>query len=218
MEPVHSNISLKALNKRKILTSPIYMKKYFTPILTLLASSLALCAQTPVEVKSVDFDSLRDDSIQMEIELSCQGNFAADARNRDYVENINVRVYLAYVRDASARLYDYYTSEAEVVIMEKGEDYNVYFYLPGLIAERDNLKDDPDFYYVELSVNGEKLPPQKNGMGNITSPEILESFLSKANSEGRDNEHLLMPIYLTYGMDLGSVSKLPVFLRRDVRR
>jgi hypothetical protein len=193
------------------------MKKYFTPILTLLASSLALCAQNAVEVKSVDFDSQRDDSIRMEIELACNGNYAPDARNRDYVENIGLRVYLAYVRDASARQYDYYTSEAEVVIMEKGEDYNVYFYLPGLIAERDDLKDDPDFYYVELTVDGEKLSPQKNAMGNIASPEILNSFLSKANSEGSENEHLLMPIYLIYGIDRGDVSDLPVFLRRDVR-
>ncbi|MDQ8208654.1 hypothetical protein QEH52_14100 [Coraliomargarita sp. SDUM461003] len=194
------------------------MKKYFFPILTLLAGSLALNAQEAIKVDRVDFKSLRDDWIQMEIELSCTGNPAPDARDRNYVEAIKVKAYLAYERDAKAREYDYYTSEAEIIIMEKGDDNNVYFYLPGLIAERDQLQTDPDFYYVEVSVNGEPQKPQTAAMSsNIPNLDILNSFVSKADSEGADNEHLLMPIYLVSGIDLGRVSDLPAFLRRDVR-
>ncbi|MDQ8194419.1 hypothetical protein QEH59_08275 [Coraliomargarita sp. SDUM461004] len=194
------------------------MKKYFAPILTLLASALIMCAQEAIKVDRVDFNSLRDDWIQMEIELSCEGNPSEEARHKNFVENIKVKVYLAYTRDASSREYDYYTSEAEIIIMEKGDDNNVYFYLPGLIAERDNLKQDPDFYYVEVSVDGEAQKPQKTAMSsNIPNIDILNSFVSKADSEGAANEHLLMPIYLVSGVELGRVSKLPAFLRRDVR-
>lgn len=196
------------------------MKKYFFPILTLLASSIAMCAQEVIKVNRVDFDQLRNDWIQMEIELSCSGNPSPDARNRDFVEGIKIKAYLAYESRGSGSSggFDYYTSEAEIIIMEKGEDNNVYFYLPGLIAERDQLNADPKFYYVEVSVAGETLKPQKFAMSsNIPNLDILNSFVSKADSDGADNEHLLMPIYLVSGIDLGSYSKLPAFLRRDVR-
>jgi hypothetical protein len=194
------------------------MKKYFIPILALLAASLALSAQEDIRVDRVDFNSLRDDWIQMEIELSCEGNSAKEARDKNYVEKIKVKAYLGYTRDASSHSFDYYTGEVEIIIMEKGDDNNVYFYLPGRIAERDQLKTDPDFYYVEVSINGDAQKPQTAAMSsNIPNLDILNSFISKADSEGADNEHLLMPYYLVSGIDLGRVSKLPAFLRRDVR-
>ena len=194
------------------------MKKYFVSILTFVSAFLILPAQEDIRVDRIDFNSLRDDWIQMEIELSCEGNSAEEARDKDYVEKIKVKAYLGYTRDASARSYDYYTSEIEILIMEKGDDNNVYFYLPGLIVERDQLKTDPDFYYVEVSVNGDAQKPQKAAMSsNIPNQDILDSFISKADSEGADNEHVLMPYYLVSGIDLGRVSQLPAFLRREVR-
>jgi hypothetical protein len=194
------------------------MKKCFVPVMALLVSALGVCAQEAIKVDRVDFNSLRDDWIQVEIELSCVGNPAPDARDKNYVEKIKVKAYLAYTRDAATRAYDYYTSEIEIIIMEKGDDNNVYFYLPRLIAERDQLQTKPDFYYVEVSVNGEPQQPQKSAMSSsIPNLDILNSFVSKADAEGGDNQHILMPIYLTSGIDLGRVSDLPAFLRRDVR-
>jgi hypothetical protein len=193
------------------------MKKSLITILTLLSASLTLLAQEDIRVDRVDFNSLRDDWIQMEIELSCEGNSAEEARDKDYVEKIKVKAYLGYTRDASTRSFDYYTSEVEILIMEKGDDNNVYFYLPGLIVERDQLKTDPDFYYVEVTVNGNAQKPQKTAMSsNIPNLDILKSFISKAESEGADNEHILMPIYFVNGIDLGRVSQLPAFFRREV--
>ena len=193
------------------------MKKSLITILTLLSASLTLPAQEDIRVDRVDFNSLRDDWIQMEIELSCEGNSAEEACDKDYVEKIKVKAYLGYTRDASTRSFDYYTSEVEILIMEKGDDNNVYFYLPGLIVERDQLKTDPDFYYVEVAVNGNAQKPQKTAMSsNIPNLDILKSFISKAESEGADNEHILMPIYFVNGIDLGRVSQLPAFFRREV--
>tara|TARA_B100000497_G_C7654554_1_gene393929 strand:- start:262 stop:849 length:588 start_codon:yes stop_codon:yes gene_type:complete len=194
------------------------MKKIFVSMIALVAASLLLPAQEDIRVDRVDFNSLRDDWIQMEIELSCEGNSAEEARNKSFVEKIKVKAYLGFTRDASTRSYDYYTSEIEILVMEKGDDNNVYFYLPGLIVERDQLKTDPDFYYVEVSVNGDAQNPQKAAMSsNIPNLDILNSFISKAESEGINNEHVLMPIYLVSGIDLGRVSQLPAFLRREVR-
>lgn len=194
------------------------MKKYFVPTLLCLFGFATLFAENAIEVKRVDFKKTSDDWIQMEVQLSCEGNPAEDARDPRYVEKIKVKAYLGFTRDASARLYDYYTSEVEIIIMEKGDDNNVYFYLPELIVERDQLQTDPDFYYVEVSVDGQEQEPQKDAISSsIKNREILDSFVSKADSEAAVNEHFLMPIYLVTGVDLGRVSKLPAFLRRDIR-
>ena len=196
------------------------MKKLLSTLHLFALLTASLAAQDAIQVDRVDFNSLRDDWIRMEVELSCLGNPSPEARNARYVEDIKVRVYLAWERDAQARLFDYYTAEVEIVIMEKGDDNNVYFYLPGLIVERDRLRTDPDFYYVELSVNDEVQVPKEQTAAmsrNIANLEILKSFTSKADAEGMENENFLMPIYLVSGIDLGRVSDLPVFLRRDVR-
>ena len=203
------------------------MKLFLIPLLALLTFGHALSAQSAeqpqsVTVEGVDFNSLRSDWIQMEVELACEGNFSPEARSEDYLENVEVKVYIAYLpAGAQAPDYDYYTSELEIVIMERRENYNVYFYLPGLIAERDGLRrGDPEFYYVEIIVDGEAQQPKGGSKAisdSIANLQILQSFLSKAESEGQVNEHLLMPIYLVSGTDLGRVSDLPIFLRRDVR-
>ncbi|MEO0510028.1 MAG: hypothetical protein AAF065_09230 [Verrucomicrobiota bacterium] len=191
------------------------MKFFILPTLLLLATFSVLRAQEAITIDRVDFNSLRDDWIQVEIELSCNGNPSPEARDKRYVENIKVKAYLAYGEPGA---FDFYTSEVEIIIMEQGDDNNVYFYLPGLIVERDQLSTDPDFYYVEVSVGDAAQQPQKAAMSsNIPNLESLNSFKSLANSSGSDNDHLLMPIYLVSGIDLGRVSNLPTFLRRDVR-
>lgn len=194
------------------------MKKTLSAFYLLIVVTSSLFAKEVIEVKGVDFNSLSDDWIQMQIELTCGENPSPDARDPDFVENIKVKVYLGYTRDLATSTFDYYTSEVEIVIMEKGDDNNVYFYLPGPIVDRDNLKTDPDFYYVEVSVDGKPLPPQKNAIsGSIANLEILETFKSEADSGSVKNDDLLMPIYLVSGVNLGRVTNLPVFLRRDVK-
>ena len=197
------------------------MKNFLTPklLLVFLTLSTSLIAQDAVQVDRITFNSLRDDWLQMEIQLRCNQNPAPDARNSRYIEKIGVKAYLAYTLDAGERSFDYCTSEVDIAIMEQGDKNNVYFYLPGKIVERDQLKTQPDFYYVEITIDGEKISPQRDAMSSsITSPDVLNSMVSRADSEGADNEHLLMPIYLVSGVDLGRVRDLPTFLRRDVRR
>ena len=187
-------------------------------LLALFLGPLLATAQEAIMVESVDFNSLRDDKLQIEIKLSCEGNTDPEARDRDFVEDIQVKAYLAFERDAQERSFDYYTSKVEIIIMEKGDDKNIYFYLPGLIVERDQLKTDPDFFYIEVTVDEQVQKPQNTAMsGNIPNLDILNSFVSKADSEGAVNEHILTPIYLMEGdPELGRVSDLPAFLRRDV--
>ncbi|MFU8847454.1 MAG: hypothetical protein ACNA77_01885 [Opitutales bacterium] len=197
------------------------MKKILFLLSLIAFSCAASLADDAVEVNRVKFNSAGQNWIQMEIELRCLANPSPDARNSRFVENIKVKVYLAWERDSQARLFDYYTSEVEIVIMEQNDKNNVYFYLPGPIVDRDRLRRDPDFYYVEVSVNGEPQLPRGGSAvmsRSISTLEILNSFIANANSGSLDNEHLLMPVYLVSDINLGRVSNLPVFLRRDVRQ
>lgn len=201
-------------------TPQAVMKKLLSPMCLFLWLCTTVLGQEAIRVDRVDFNTTSDDWIRMEIELSCDGNPAPEPRNKRFVEDINVKVYLAYVRDAKTRLYDYYTAEVDIVIMEKGDDNNVYFYIPGLIAERDQLPDDPEYYYVEVSVGGEVQEPKKSTpamSSTIKDIAVLKSFVSNAESNVSDNEHILMPVYYAPVGVLGRVSNLPTFLRRDVR-
>ncbi|MDP4879436.1 MAG: hypothetical protein NWR36_06095, partial [Opitutales bacterium] len=140
------------------------MKKTLYPIFIFIVSAITAFAQEAVEVKKVDFNKTDDDWIQMEIELNCGDNKLPDARDSRFFEEIKVKVYLAY-ESKYAETFDYYSSELEIVIMEKGENYNVDFYLPGLIVERDQIQpQEPKYYYVEGSVKGALQPPRKGSL------------------------------------------------------
>jgi hypothetical protein len=192
------------------------MYKLLTPIIVFLAASISTFAQEAISVDRVNFKSLRDNWVQMEVELSCGGNPLPEARDKRYVEEIKVKAYLGYKVDDG---FDFYFAEVEIIIMEQGDDNNVYFYLPGQIVERDGLSSiDPDYFFVELSVGGEEQPSQKSARSSsIKNDAILASMKGKADSEGADNEFILMPVYSVPAEYLGKIDKLPVFLRRDVR-
>lgn len=198
------------------------MKLSATPLLflSLFCSLHAQVLENVVSVDRVDFKSLRSDWVQMSIELTCGQNPSAEARSRDFVENIGLKVYLAYLpRGAQAPDFDYYSAEVTIAAMENRDQRNVYFYLPGPIVKRDVIRrPEPEFFYVEITIDGQPQKPAPKAMsGNIPNLDILNSFTSKAEGGSAENEHLLMPIYLVDGIDLGRVSNLPVFLRRDVK-
>ena len=196
-------------------------KKLFLSVLALCATALAASGQRDrqevVTIDRVNFDSQNDDWVRVEVELTCNENPLPDARDRDYVEDVNVKVYLAYPINEAERKFDFYVQDVDIVIMERGESYNVYFYLPGLIVERDDLPDEPEYYFVEVSVADNLQPPQEKGLSSkIPNPRLLESMKAKAEAEAGDNEDVLMPIYHAPANVRGRVDDLPVFLRRTV--
>ncbi len=200
------------------------MKLLITPLLFLLCSLHAQVHAQVLEdivtVNRVDFNSLRDDWIQVAIDLTCGENPSPEARNKSFVENIGIKVYLAYLpRGAQPPNFDFYTAEVTISIMEYRDKRNVYFYLPGPIAKRDMIRrPSPEFFYVEVTIDGKPQKPQTKAMsGNIPNLDILNSFISQAESGSGATKDLLMPIYLVEGADLGRVTNLPVFLRREAK-
>ncbi len=189
------------------------IRSLFSLFGALAISAGSLVAQDVV-VDQVKFNKTRDDWIQIEMRLTCNGNSAPDARNPKFLENIKVKPYIAYPKGDSADQFVYFTSEVEIIAMEQRDKSYVYFYVPGPIAKRDNLK-YPKYYYIELSVNGTELPPQKTAIGNIPNAASLEQMKSLTISGAEANKDMLLPVYYTPAQYLGSVRDLPIFLRRD---
>lgn len=188
----------------------------------LLAGALALApllrAADLIDIDNVKFNGLRDDWVQMEIELSCGGNPLPEARSSRFVDDIKVTAYLAYEIDASAREFDFYSAEVEIVAMEQGDNANVYFFMPGVVVKRDNLPDDPYFYIVEVAIGGRTLPLDDDGVGSRFrgNEAAINSLREKAISEGAKNRFILMPPYLAPVGGLGArMQDLPVFVRRE---
>ncbi|MEM1223175.1 MAG: hypothetical protein AAGH40_10450 [Verrucomicrobiota bacterium] len=184
-------------------------------VILFLSSFFVAFANDPVEVDRVDFNRTREKWIQMEIQISCNGNPAPDARDKRFLEDIQVTAYLGYAIDPAARKFDFYKAESRIVIMEENKDVNVYFYLPGMIVDRDRLDNDSEYYFVELAVKGQDLPPQPKSFGQGINEASYNSMKELADSSD-ETKHILMPYYLAPPEFRGSVSDLPIYLRPDV--
>jgi hypothetical protein len=191
--------------------------KFFASIAMIGAVQLA--ANAPLEVSKVDFDTTRDDWIQMQVELDFGDNTLPEARDKDFFTNVGAKVYLAYEIDAAKRKYDYYSSEVTIAMAEAKEKYNVYFYLPGMIVERDQISQaKPAFYYIALDIDGYDLPPRKGSYAisnSIKNLQILNSFIAKAKEMSESNKGLLIPSYFAPNVYKSRVEKQPLYLRLD---
>jgi hypothetical protein len=193
------------------------LSKLFALFVIIGAAQLA--AKAPIEVSKVDFNTTKDDWIQMQVELDFGDNTLPDARDKDFFSNVGVKVYVAYEIDAAKRQYDYYSCEVKIALAEAKEKYNVYFYLPGMIVERDRISQaKPAFYYVALDLAGNELAPKQGSYAisnSIKNLQILNSFLAKAKEMSASTKGLLMPSYFAPGAYKSRVQKQPLYLRLD---
>ena len=66
------------------------LKKLLPLLIVFVFLKTLLIAQDAVTEDRVKFNTLSDHWVQMEIELTCNGNLAPDAVNPDFVENITM--------------------------------------------------------------------------------------------------------------------------------
>ncbi len=194
--------------------------KHISQHLTLLALIAMSCsAQEAVTVDRVKFNPLGDDWLQMEIQMKCNGNSLLEGAEKEFVENIVVKPLLVYAKKQKG--FRFYSAEVEIMIMKQGDENRVYFYVPGPIVERDELSRTPDYFYIEMTVNGTLQEPIINGAALSSSIEnlsVLRNMQTLAEAQLPGNEHLLMPVYFVPDEYRGSVSQLPIFIRREFKQ
>ncbi|MEC8650531.1 MAG: hypothetical protein VXX82_06340 [Verrucomicrobiota bacterium] len=193
-------------------------KTVLSIIFFLLVSIDGLFAQNAVTVERVKFDSLGDDWMQIKIDLLCNGSTSPDARNPDFVENITIEPLIAYTMGGGD--FQFYSSSVEVMIMEARDKSSVYFYMPGLVVERDELPSRPDYYYIEVSIGGVIQDPSDAGealSSSIRDLDVLKKMQSRAAAQSQiiNNEGLLLPAYFAPIEYSSGARNQPVYNRRE---
>lgn len=172
------------------------MKSSIFLVLSLFFTHLAISQDAPVKIEAIKFETLRDDWVQMEIQIRANKNTDLNAKNNRFVDNIKVMSYIAYKRDADAKTFDFYKSEVEIISIEQGKKQNVYFFMPGVIINRDRLPKKPPYYFVALEVDGKVLPLNSNAYSQATlNSDTLRSMKIKADAESGPNDYILKPYY-----------------------
>ncbi len=203
-----------------------------TPLLLLAALFLptllsAQEAETPkIQVDDVRFDRVSDraggDWVMATVQISTDGNPLPNARDDDYTDDVLLTLNLCYevenLPEGQPPL-DFYSSSVRVVSLEKGKRYSVYFFLPGILRDRDDLDVDPFAWLIEMQVAGTRVPmaPDQAGGEIAISREGYDNFLSRARSGAAQNQGLLVPHYLAPDAIVNSarirVNEIPAFYR-----
>ena len=180
-------------------------------------ASTILNAQDAVTIDRVKFSNAADRWVEVQIELTCNSNPSKEATNRDFVENISIKPLLAYKTGTGA--FSFYISKVEIMIMEARDKATVYFYMPGPIMERDEIRGDPEYYYIEVAVGG---TVQKTTSGAAISSKIsgaamLDNMKAKAQEQTAKNKNILIPSYLAPTHLRPDSRKEPIYIRRELK-
>ena len=172
------------------------MKRFILLTLSLCFAQLSFAQEIPAEVTDINFRSLRDDWVQMEIKIRANRNTAEDAKNERFVDNIKVMAYLGYEINAKEKSFDFYKAEVEIVSIEQGKQKEVHFFMPGVVVDRDRLPKVPPYYFVALEVDGKVFPLSNNAYSRDSlNKDTLRSMKQKADAESEKNDFILMPHY-----------------------
>lgn len=172
------------------------MKPFIFLTFLLCIAHTAFSQTIPAEVTGVKFKTIDEDWVQMEIKIRADENTAEDARNKRFVDNIKVMAYLGYERDPKTKSFDFYKAQVEIISIEQNKEKYVYFYMPGVIVDRDRLPKTPPYYFVALEVNGAILPLSNDAYSqNSLNKDTLRSMKQKADTESEVNDFILRPHY-----------------------
>ena len=174
----------------------------------------------PVEVVRVRFDTNvgRDNWKLVNIELRTNLNPLENARDRNFIDNITLDLYLSYqLADES---FDFYRSQVRIVSLRRGDRRNVIFAIPGQIVERDRLRNEPFAYLVQIDIDGNTVPLRDTHVSpNIRgNAEAAERIVSEAGSQANRNDGVLQPHYLIpEGVIRVDPNTTPPYLRTENR-
>lgn len=210
--------------------------------LSLLASPTLFGQATPapqavspdraVVVKDVKFAQTRMNGMatnpwnRVEVVVDPRSNPDPKSLNKRWVDKVKVTATLVFkIAGKPAEEWNYYRATATVLTLEVNSPRSVFFYLPGDVVKRDNLRKDPDHFFVELEVAGtqQALFDARGALVADQKNALSKSLLTKANFDGAKgfadrgsmvNAGILRPQYLVDIVeDVARFS--PEFVRED---
>lgn len=184
----------------------------------LLASGLA----QEIEVASVKFSSLRAPNaspgnwLESEVTLLVKPVPGAPGQ---MVSRVHVGVLVGFELPAtagSARRLEHYRAEADCIALEPGRAH-VRFYLPPELVKRDQLRGDPKYWGVEVSVGGRPVPAVKAAYAlSLAAPEQRKNFQTRGAAAATANDGIFLPQFLTPFVN-DYPRSTPAFVRHEVR-
>ena len=182
-------------------------------LLLSLFYSPALQAQSPalIELEQVRFESLPEDWLKAEVDI--QANRNPRQENSRFVSAIDVTLTLSFQKANGA--FAFYRCSVEIIALEQNETAQVAFYFPGILMERDNLR-EPFAYLVEIEAEGIRQPfTRESASSNIVNnPQAVTSLKSRAEAAAEENDGILLPEYLA-PIPFQDVRNPPVYRRRQ---
>ena len=129
------------------------------------------------------------------------------APTQPWADRVKITLTVAFTVEGKPKTY---RASAEAVALESGSPH-FRFYLPPEVVKEYKLPSTPNFYVVEISVGGAKLPGKpKNVSSSITTAEQLKNILAG----GGENNGVLLPQYLSpFARDSGKAA--PSFIRPE---
>jgi len=175
-----------------------------TPLLLLLPLFVTISASAQeapeIEVTNVRFDRVAGDWIVASVDIRPGDNTLPTARDKDFLDDVRLSIYLSFKLDGAngEEEFAFYRSTVRMVSIESPNTYSLKFFLPGVVRDRDDLDVTPFAWIIEMEVGGQKVPLRDDQFEQreIKSKQAYDSFLSKANSDGAENDGILLPIYL----------------------
>lgn len=166
---------------------------------------------------------------RMQVEVAANYNPDPKALNKSWVDKIKLTVTQVYkTKSPKPEDWNYYRSAVTILTLEVNQPRTVSFYLPGDIVKRDNLRKEPDYYYVqpEISGNEEPLFDAKGSVIAEQSRAISRELAQKKNFDGAkdaadrsagNNPGILRPQFLVdYPEVPVVVPPSPEFIREDL--
>ncbi len=191
----------------------------FTLILTLCFFALAASKiQAQVRINRVQFN----DNVppyqwsNIVIELQAERiDKAHQAPITRYANQIKVLLTLAY-KHPNTNKYEFYQSEATLVSLEIGKRKQFAFWMPQIIVERDRLSREPDYWSIDLTVNGKPITTSNSShtqSKNFKNRESLQNFKQQAKNKAQKNTGILVPTYLSPNPYIDTRTP-PAFIRK----
>ncbi len=164
---------------------------------------------------------------RVEVVVDPRANPDPQASNKRWIDKVKVTLTIGYKgeKSKSAEDWNYYRASATILTLEQNQPRSVFFYLPGDVVKRDQLRKDPDVYYVDVEVAGTAqaifdargllIPDQKAA--------VSKELLKKADYDGckgfadrgvLNSTGILRPQYLVSFYDKVSDFS-PEFVRED---
>lgn len=170
----------------------------------------------PVTIQNIHFNTLDKDWLQVEVQLRAGPNTVPGSRTKNYVDNVKLTITLSYEVPSAPGGFDFYQSTVEMPSLKRGERYQVYFYLPGVIVERDRLPREPHAYIVQLEVDGQALPLRKENLKQsfFKQASFVTQYVNRARLQAPINEGILLPQYYAPSALTIELRNTPAFIRK----